>query len=395
MINNKTFISILILFTSIVVQAQEISSDARKVQGYMPNNAVIAHRGTIYWAPELTEASFRWARNMAADYLELDVHLSKDGVLVVMHDSTFNRTTDVAQKFPGREKDNIETFTFEEIMQLDNGLAFNVNNPEQARKSFVGLNVLTLEDVFRIAEGKRIKRNEDGSRAFQKDANGKYIFEYEQDPYDNGNRPGVYIETKRPEYYYNLEEQIYNALSSYGWNPLEGKKIADDTPFYLNGKVNIGNTRGKILLQTFSREGMMNLKRVFLGKVPVSFLISSPKLNDPDREAAMNDIISFAIDAGAQFIGTNLGDGNKGLHADFSEKIHASGLRINVYSFNTLEQMETYFGPGKGKKAKPLTDGMITNRADLTIDFYNKRAVRKMKSKQSPESILIDLGYTL
>ncbi len=395
MINSKIFLPVFLLFSTCLIQAQEISSNAKKVQQFMPDNAVIAHRGTIYWAPELTEASFRWARNMGADYLELDVHQSKDGVLVVMHDRTFKRTTNVAQKFPGRESDYIETFTFEEIMQLDNGLAFNKNSPEQARESFIGLNVLTFEDVFRIAEGKKIKRNADGSRAYQKDSEGKYIFQYEPDPSDNGNRPGVYIETKYPEFYNNVEEQIYKELTRYGWNPLEGEKVSNETPFYVNGKVNVGNTNGKILLQSFSREGMQNIKRVFKDQVLASFLISSPKLDDPDREAAMEDIINFALEVDAQFIGTNLGDGNKGLRADFTEKIHKTGLKINVYSFNTLEQMETYFGTGKGKKAKPMADGMITNRTDLTIHFYNKRAVRKMKTKQSPESILTDLGYPL
>ncbi|MCK7536488.1 MAG: hypothetical protein MZV63_38680 [Marinilabiliales bacterium] len=129
------------------------------MQDYMPDNAVIAHRGTIYWAPELTEAAFRWARNTGADYLELDVHRSKDSVLIIMHDKTFKRTTDVAEKFPGREGDPISSFTLEEIMQLDAGSAFNKKNPDQARQSFAGQNVLVFEDVFRIAEGKRIKRN--------------------------------------------------------------------------------------------------------------------------------------------------------------------------------------------------------------------------------------------
>ena len=99
----------------------------------MPDNAVIAHRGTIYWAPELTEAAFRWARNTGADYLELDVQRSKDGVLIIMHDKTFKRTTDVSRKFPGRENDPISAFTYEEIMKLDDGSAFNSKNTERAR----------------------------------------------------------------------------------------------------------------------------------------------------------------------------------------------------------------------------------------------------------------------
>ncbi len=50
----------------------------------MPKYQVIAHRGTITRAPELTEAAFRWARNSAADYLELDVHRTKDGQFEVV-----------------------------------------------------------------------------------------------------------------------------------------------------------------------------------------------------------------------------------------------------------------------------------------------------------------------
>ncbi|MGW8180026.1 MAG: glycerophosphodiester phosphodiesterase family protein, partial [bacterium] len=134
------------------------------VQHYMPDNAVIAHRGTVYWAPELTEAAYRWARNAGADYVELDVRRSKDSVLVIMHDDTFRRTTDVAEIFPGREGDPVGSFTYEEIMQLDAGSAFNEKNPERARDGFRGQDVLVFEDVFRIAEGKRIKRNADGSR---------------------------------------------------------------------------------------------------------------------------------------------------------------------------------------------------------------------------------------
>ena len=87
--------------------------------------------------------------------------------------------------------------------------------------------MLVFEDVFRIAEGKRIKRNPDGSRIFSKDEGGKYHFEYENDPADNGHRPGVYIEVKNPEEYPGIEEQVYAELARMGWNPLEGEKISD------------------------------------------------------------------------------------------------------------------------------------------------------------------------
>jgi len=362
------------------------SSKMKAVQNYMPENEVIAHRGTVYWAPELTEASFRWARNAAADYVELDVQRSKDGVLIIMHDRTFKRTTDVALKFPGREMHPVDSFTFEEIMKLDNGSPFNTKKPDQARACFTGLNVLAFEDVFRIAEGKRIKRNPDGTRAFTRDASGKYVFEYEADPADNGHRPGVYIELKSPDNYPGIEQEVYNELAAFGWNPLEGKEVMKNTPFYIDGKVNVGNTMGKILVQSFSRTSMKKVQEIFKENIPASFLIPDEKDTDLSKPEVMDEIIKFTLDAGAQFIGTNLGDTNDGLLPLFSEKIHDAGLKVNVYSFNTVEQMEKYIG---------LLDGMITNRSDLTIDFYYEKGMRKNKTSQTPGDILNELGYNL
>lgn len=373
--------------------AGEKSPAAGGVQDYMPDNAVIAHRGTIYWAPELTEAAFRWARNTGADYMELDLHRSKDSMIVIMHDRTFKRTTDVAEKFPGREGDPISSFTMEEIMQLDAGSTFNSKKPEQALQSFVGQDVLVLEDVFRIAEGKRIKRNADGSRVYTRDEAGVYHFEYEDDPADNGHRPGIYIEFKNPVDYPMVEEQVYDELTRIGWNPLEGEIPSADEPFIKDGKINVGKTRGKILVQTFSQPGMMNLKRVFREQVMASYLIGNPKTNEFAKEEVTDSIIAFARECGAQFIGTNLGEENDGLSPAFAKKIHEAGLRANIYSINTVEQMEKYFGPGEGKKSSPLADGMITNRTDLTIDFYHARKVRSSGTEKSPQEVLADLGY--
>ena len=391
--NMKRLLYVPVIAALLYGRAQNNAPATGGVQDYMHDNAVIAHRGTIYWAPELTEAAFRWARNTGADYMELDVHRSEDSVLIIMHDKTFRRTTDVAEKFPGREADPISSFTYEEIMTLDAGSAFNRKNPDQARQSFAGQDVLVFEDVFRIAEGRRIKRNPDGTRVVTKDESGRYHFEYEADPADNGHRPGIYIETKIPDEYPAMEEQIYDELTRMGWNPLEGEIPAAYEPFFKEDRVNVGNTRGKILVQTFSRQGMMNFKRVFGEKVLASFLIGNPKTNTFASDEVTDEIIAFAKECGAQFIGTNLGDANDGLTPAFAAKIHAAGLKANVYSINTVEQMEKYFGEGEGKKASPLPDGMITNRTDLTIDFYHGRKVRKHGTEKSPQEILEELGY--
>ena len=61
---------------------------------------VVAHRGASRSAPENTMEAFRLAVEMGADAIELDVHLTADGELALMHDETMDRTTDRAARSP-------------------------------------------------------------------------------------------------------------------------------------------------------------------------------------------------------------------------------------------------------------------------------------------------------
>lgn len=73
----------------------------------------IAHRGAPNYAPESTLPSFQKAIELKSNYLELDVHQTSDNVLVIMHDTSVNRTTN--------GKGKIKDFTFAEIQKLDAG----------------------------------------------------------------------------------------------------------------------------------------------------------------------------------------------------------------------------------------------------------------------------------
>ena len=177
----------------------------------------------------------RWARNIGADYIECDLQKTKDGVIPALHDESLLRTTDIENHYPNRQNNYTSSFTFDELLKLDIGSWFNEANPERARESFVGQDMLTLEDVLAIAEGKRIKRDEDGKRIVVRDAEGKYVRTvYEDDPADNGNRPGVYIETKAPYLFSGMEKALKECLERNGWyadNIADLKKIA-----YKDGK---------------------------------------------------------------------------------------------------------------------------------------------------------------
>tara|TARA_Y100001001_G_scaffold162843_1_gene190428 strand:+ start:121 stop:885 length:765 start_codon:yes stop_codon:yes gene_type:complete len=81
---------------------------------------IIAHRGFSAERPENTISSFDHALDNGFELLELDVHLSADGVLVVMHDEKVDRTTD-GTGF-------LKSMSFEQISQLDAGSWFRKDN---------------------------------------------------------------------------------------------------------------------------------------------------------------------------------------------------------------------------------------------------------------------------
>jgi glycerophosphoryl diester phosphodiesterase len=86
---------------------------------------VVAHRGASGDAPENTLAAIREAGRQEADWVEIDVVLSKDGVPVLLHDTNLARTTDVEERFPDRAPWLVEDFTVAELKQLDAGSWFD------------------------------------------------------------------------------------------------------------------------------------------------------------------------------------------------------------------------------------------------------------------------------
>lgn len=136
--------------------------------------ATIGHRGASGYAPECTLASYRLAAKMNVDYLELDLQLTRDGEIVVMHDGTVNRTTNGTGP--------IGKMTLAELKTLDAGSWFNEKYPMFAREEYRGEQVPTLREIF---------------ETFGEDAN--YM-----------------LETKSPDVNPGLEEKMWALVRSYG-----------------------------------------------------------------------------------------------------------------------------------------------------------------------------------
>ncbi|MFC0186874.1 glycerophosphodiester phosphodiesterase [Fictibacillus aquaticus] len=118
-----------------LVAAGLISAGTSSItSAYDPSEQVqtVAHRGASGYAPENTMAAFRKGVEMKADYIEIDVQMSKDGELVVIHDTTLDRTTDGSG--------NVKDHTLEDLRRLDAGSFYS---PE-----FAGEKIPTFEEVI-------------------------------------------------------------------------------------------------------------------------------------------------------------------------------------------------------------------------------------------------------
>lgn len=114
---------------------------------------VAAHRGDWRNAPENSLLAFQYAADMGVDIIELDLARTSDGVIVIMHDQTIDRTTN------GKGKPS--DFTFEEIRKfgLKNGLGRVTNN-----------HIPTLKEVMLALKGKKVMVNLDKSYPYYQEA---------------------------------------------------------------------------------------------------------------------------------------------------------------------------------------------------------------------------------
>lgn len=100
---------------------------------------IIGHRGARAFAPENTLPAFQKAADLGCSMVELDVHLSKDGELIVHHDDDLIRCTDAVQKFPYRESYYVSDFTVEQLQSLDAGTWYvrQTASPSVTRQPFL------------------------------------------------------------------------------------------------------------------------------------------------------------------------------------------------------------------------------------------------------------------
>lgn len=206
-------------------------SPAHAAAGSSPVHPVIvAHRGASAYAPENTLAAVDAAATLGAEWVENDVQRTKDGELVVLHDESLQRTTDVEEVFPDRAPWKVKDFTAAEIARLDAGSWFG---PEYA-----GERVPTLEQFL-----DRMER-------------------YDQK---------LLLELKSPQLYPGIERDTLKVLSNEGW--LDRRHV-----------------EGRLIVQSFSADSVETVHEL-KPAVKTGFL-GAPSVRDLSSYAAFTDQIN-------------------------------------------------------------------------------------------------------
>lgn len=245
---------------------------------------IIGHRGASGYAPEHTIESYRLAEEMGADYLEIDLQQTKEGELVAMHDSTVDRTTD--QNGP------VNSYTLAQLKQLDAGSWFNEEHPDLADEKNIGATIPSLREVFE----------------------------------EFGTSVNYYIETKSPEDYENMEQELLHLLNEF--------HLLEDP------------ASGKVILQSFSPESLILLHQSSPDIPLIQLLRFDGKADITDDE--LKQIKTYA--AG---IGTNY----KTITPNFTQKVRQADLELHPYTVNSEKELLNMFDMG--------ATGVFTDYIDL------------------------------
>jgi glycerophosphoryl diester phosphodiesterase len=287
------------LLASASAGATPLERQLEELQGVQ----VIAHRGASGHAPEHTLPAFRLARDMQADYLELDIQMTADGELVVFHDETLERTTDGTGP--------LRNFTLEELKALDTGNWFNEAHPAHADAAYVGLEIPTLGEVIE----------------------------------EFGSETRYYLETKSPQRYPGIEAALLEELEANGLIAV--------------GSVVIQSFRRDSLLKVRELDARIPLVQLVYYSpeeedsqrlVEWNAVTPGPgEISDED----FRTIRDYAVG-----LGTNLSywDRLEVIDAAFIEQARANDLLVHVYTINEPTEMRRLIDWG--------VDGIFTDYPD-------------------------------
>ncbi len=332
---------------------------------------VIGHRGASGYAPEHTLVAYFIAIEQGADYIEPDLVMTKDGVLVARHENEISGTTDVASRpeFADRRTTKTidgaevtgwftEDFTLAELKTLRAQERLPELRPENTR--FDGtFSVPTLEEVLAL-----VKQVNDQRRQTASD---------EQRP---RLKPiGVYPETKHPTYFAGIglpmEAALVSLLERYGYR-------GNGAPVFIQS-FEVANLKQLARITDLRLVQLLNET----GK-PFDFVVTSDPRTYADlaEPAGLAEVATYASGIGApkSLLVPQATDGALGTPTRLVDDAHANGLIVHGFTFRT----ENFFLPtdfqsstdpaasgdlsGEVQRFLALgIDGFFTDHSDISV----------------------------
>mgnify|MGYP001433128912 CR=1 FL=1 len=311
---------------------------------------VIAHRGASAYIPEHTLAGAIMAYTQGADYIELDVVMTKDEYLVVMHDLTLNATTNVEDIFPERGnkkgKYYVIDFNLKEIQSLKVHERLKKNGKDAAFPSRFPIKsqlfrVPTLEDMILLVKGL--------SKSF-------------------GRKVGLYIELKAPTFHrkhrFDISEKLLSLLYRHGY-----KQKSDN-----------------IFIQSFDSTTLKSLRFKHKTNIKLIQLIGENKwkLSDADFNYLRSDEGMKEVAKYADGIGPWINQVVTGI--DYLGKPQISNIVPNARRYSLLIHPYTFrkdLLPNYVSSFEELlkifindvqVDGIFTDFPDLVVDFIKNNS---------------------
>lgn len=334
-------------------------SDSNRPRGRDP--IVIGHRGAAGYRPEHTFGSYELAARLGADYLEPDLVITKDGVLVCRHEPDISGTTDVAQ--------HLEFAARRTTKQLDGAAVTG-----------------WFTEDFTLAELKTLRAVERLPQVRQRNTlfDGRYQIPTFQEMLDLrkrlstelGRELGVYPETKHPTYFQKLgmplERLLVDSLQRNGLN----------------------NPDAPVFVQSFEVTNLKQLRSLGLRTAAVQLLSATgapydtvaagqgPTYADLTTPAGLRGIAAYAQGIGPDKLQVipRAADGTLGLPTTLVADAHAAGLVVHPYPFraeNTFlpadyqrGTMPSDYGRAIDEQVTYLRaglDGLFTDQADIGV----------------------------
>ena len=311
---------------------------------------VIAHRGASGYLPEHTLAAKAMAHAMGAHYIEQDVVMTKDDALIVLHDITLDRTTDVAEKFPGRIRDDGRyyalDFTLEEVRSLAATEAFVMEEGKkvQGYKNRFPINlssfsVPTLEEEIQLIQGLNKSTGKD---------------------------VGIYPEIKQPKFHRDEGKDISTAVV----------KLLKEYGYFSRSE--------KVFLQTFSFEELKEIRTNIFPEVGVEIdliLLVGNKNTYPwiFEEGGMEKIAKFADGIGPDkdLVISRESTASNAQITPLVSRAHAVGLKVHPYTFRLDPgQIPNYADNFDELLRKHFldadVDGIFTDFPDKAVKFLQR-----------------------